>query len=417
MKLPWYLLGGSAALAGYAYLGYPVLVKALSTLRPSPRPSPPPAEWPRISITVPVYNEEAQIRELLESLLALDYPADRRQILIVSDASSDRTDEIVREYADRDVELLRLPARGGKTAAENAALPHLRGEIVVNTDASIRIHPQALRPLIAAFSDPEVGVASGRDLSVTSHEEDPNAGESGYVGYEMWVRACETRLGGIVGASGCFYAIRTELHRRLLPGALARDFAAPLIAREQGYRAVSVDQALCFVPRTPSLRREYRRKVRTMAGGMETLLYFDHLLNPFRYGAFSWMLFSHKVARWLVPAALAASAAGIGLQSVTDRQARWGIAAMAAGGALAGLGLAWPEGRKVPRPLAIAAYGAAGNVAVLHAWARALGQANNATWEPTRRAASPAQHGEKAAEKNGREAGSGSANPAGGRRG
>ncbi|MBA2244932.1 MAG: hypothetical protein H0W11_08240, partial [Gemmatimonadetes bacterium] len=135
------------------------------------------------------------------------------------------------------------------------------------------------------------------------------------------------------------------------------------------------------------------------------------------YGAFSWMLFSHKVARWLVPAALAASAAGIGLQSVTDRQARWGVAAMAAAGALAGLGLAWPEGRKVPRPLAIAAYGAAGNVAVLHAWARALGQANNATWEPTRRAASPALPGQKAAEKNGREAGDGSANLGGGRRG
>ena len=125
--------------------------------------------------------------------MLLDYPAERRQILIVSDASTDGTDEIVAEYADRGIELVRQPTRAGKTAAENAARSALRGDIIVNTDASIRIHPHSLKPLIAAFSDPSVGVASGRDVSVARLDDDSNVGESGYVDYEMRIRALETR--------------------------------------------------------------------------------------------------------------------------------------------------------------------------------------------------------------------------------
>src|SRR5690606_18334018 len=181
----------------YAYAGYPALLWLLQRTRRE-RPVAEPEEWPRISITVPAYNEEAQIRGTIESLLRLDYPADRRQILIVSDASTDRTDDIVREYADRGVELLRMPERRGKGAAENAAAQRLTGEIIVNTDASIRIAPDALKPLIARFTDPRVGLASGRDVSVAHVEEDANRGESGYVGYEMWVRKLETRIDGIV---------------------------------------------------------------------------------------------------------------------------------------------------------------------------------------------------------------------------
>src|SRR5690606_27509349 len=109
--------------------------------------------------------------------------------LVVSDASDDGTDVIVRSYADRGIELLRMPVRGGKSAAENAARPMLRGDIIVNTDASIRIDPNALKPLIGQFSDPRVGLASGRDVSVTRVDGELNVGESTYVGYEMWIRS------------------------------------------------------------------------------------------------------------------------------------------------------------------------------------------------------------------------------------
>jgi cellulose synthase/poly-beta-1,6-N-acetylglucosamine synthase-like glycosyltransferase len=310
-------------------------------------------------------------------------------VLVVSDASTDRTDEIVRGYADRGVELLRVPVRGGKTAAENAAREHLRGDIVVNTDASVRVAPGALKPLIARMADPEVGVASGRDVSVAEMNRDLNVGESGYVGYEMWVRDLETRVDSIVGASGCFYAIRKPLHMTQFPSGLSRDFACALIARERGYRAVSVNEAVCFVPRIQSLHREYRRKVRTLTRGLETLWYKRRLLNPVRYGLFAWMLASHKLIRWLAPWGLVL--AGVGGLLLAGALRSWVIAGMLVLPLLlAGCGWWWPERRRAPRPVTVPAYVVSGVVAALEAWMRALRGEMNAVWEPTRRSGAPA---------------------------
>jgi cellulose synthase/poly-beta-1,6-N-acetylglucosamine synthase-like glycosyltransferase len=338
-----------------------------------------------VSITVPAYNEEAQIRGLVESLLNIDYPKDRLELLIVSDASSDRTDEIVREYADQGVQLLRMPQRGGKTKAENAAADRLQGDIVVNTDASIRIDPNSLKPLVSVFRDPRVGLASGRDVSVGPGQSAGNVGESGYVGYEMSIRDLETRTGGIIGASGCFYAIRPELHRIPLPEALSRDFAAALHTIEHGFKAVSVPKAFCAVPRSTSLRKEYRRKVRTITRGMQTLWHKKPLLNPLTYGVHAWMLWSHKVARWTLPwAALAALFAMAVLAPIHS------LAAVVLAGSLvlllvAALGWILSERHDVPRVLSIPAFLVAGNLAAMHAVVRALSGDRDPTWEPTRR--------------------------------
>jgi cellulose synthase/poly-beta-1,6-N-acetylglucosamine synthase-like glycosyltransferase len=382
--------GVALAVVGYAYVGYPMLLLLLSALRRSHRArSPgvqePPVEWPMVSITIPVYNEAATIRGKLERLTSLDYPPERRQILVVSDASSDRTDEIVREFADRGVELLRLQQRVGKTAAENAARSLLRGGLVVNTDASVSIAAGALKPLVAAFTDGSVGVASGRDMSVASGGSRANEGESRYVGYEMWLRDLETRVEGIVGASGCFYAVRKHVHTFLVPAALSRDFAAPLIAREHGYRAVSVREAVCYVPRTASLRREYARKVRTITRGIETLLYKRHLLNPFRYGLFAWMLISHKLCRWFVPWALVLAGCALAVLSVFRPWARWVLGAAALAALVAALGWLWPERWRPPKIVRVLAYAFAAHIAVLHASLRAVRQELDPIWEPTRR--------------------------------
>lgn len=373
-------------LVGYAYAGYPLLLKGLAWVRgPRRLVRTAPAEWPLITIAVAMYNEEDQAAELVESLLALDYPPEMRQILIVSDGSTDRTDEIVAGYAEEGVELLRLEQRGGKTAAENAAASGIRGEIVVNTDASIRIHPDALKPLIAAFADPDVGLASGRDVSVSHVEDEANVGESGYVGYEMWVRDLETAVHGIVGASGCFYAIRTPLHRIPVPGFLSRDFAAALKCEEHGARAVSVRDAVCVVPRTPSLQKEYRRKVRTITRGMQTLLNRRHLLNPLRHTLFAWMLLSHKVARWAAPWAGVIGLVGLALLS-TDHAWALVLFLMFLGGATLGV-FGWILERHTTLTplLQLAAFGLMGNIAAMHAAIRALQGGRDAIWEPTRR--------------------------------
>lgn len=398
--------------AAYTFAGYPLALWLLARIRPRP-PAPPAARTaptarrtpapdaaagarpasepasdgalPHVSLTVPVYNEAAQIDELLENLLALDYPRDRLQILVISDASDDGTDEIVRSYAPRGVELLRVPVRRGKTAAENAARSHVRGDIVVNTDASIRLHPRAIRALVAAFADPTVGVASGRDVSTARDAGTSNEGEARYVGYEMWVRELETRVHGIVGASGCLFAMRRELHAHPTPEALSRDFDSALIARAHGMRAVTVPDAICYVPRTGSLRREYRRKTRTVTRGLATLLSRRHLLNPARHGVFAWMLFSHKLCRWLVPWAALAGIAGVAI--LAARATSPGIVAAAAVALATGGRAMWlrVDAGWIPRPVALALYVAAANVATLHAWARvALGRAEP-VWEPTRR--------------------------------
>ena len=379
------LLALSVTVGIVAYAAYPGWLWLTTRARARSRPAVPDA-WPLISIAVPAYNEVHSIAATLEQLLTLDYPADRRQIVVVSDASTDGTDDVVRGFASRGVELVRLAERGGKTAAENAAREHLRGDLVVQTDASVRIDRNALKPLIASFQDPLVGVASGRDVSVAREDGGATAGESGYVGYEMWVRDLETAAGGIVGASGCYYATRRALHMESVPESLSRDFAAPLIAREQGYRSVSVPEAVCYVPRTASLRREYRRKVRTMTRGLGTLLYKRHLLNPFRFGGFAVRLGMHKLIRWLVPWAAVLGVVGVVLAAAGG--AAWARAAVVLGlaGAVVAVGAwFWPDERPLPRPLGLPAFAFWGVVAGLHAWVNALRGELHPTWEPTRR--------------------------------
>lgn len=394
MALLLTVVAACAAIVVYSYFLYPALLWLLARVRRAPdivRADPP--EWPRISITLPAYNAEATLRPVLEALTQLEYPADRRQILVVSDGSTDGTDALVREYADRGVDLLRVEGRLGKTEVENHAFAHLTGEIVVNTDASVTIRPDAVQRLVRAFADPKVGVASARDVSVASVGATGHASEAAYVGYEMWVRDLETAVSGIIGSSGCLYAIRASLHRRQLPGHLSRDFSSALWARMNGYRAVSVRDAICFVPRAASMQIEYRRKIRTMSRGIQTLFYHGALLNPFTQGVFAWMLWSHKLIRWLVPwALLVGAAATLAAGFVALRMpAPWpalGVAVL--GGAVAALGLAtlgWTAASP-PRLAAMAAYFVSGTWAGLVAWKRALLDERAPVWEPTPRALS-----------------------------
>ena len=266
----------------------------------------------------------------------------------------------------------------------------VRSELIVNTDATVRLAPSALRTLVRSFADPTVGVASGRDVSVGAHGSEANRGEGGYVGYEMWVRQLETQFHSIVGASGCFYATRRHLYDGAFPEGLSRDFASALIARRRGYRAVSVQDAICLVPRTTSLRSEFKRKVRTMARGLQTLWYMRTLMNPLKYGRFAFCLISHKLCRWLVSLLLPLSVAGLAMLTPSQPAARVALGALVIAAAAALVAMRWPERRRVPALLALPAFGFASFVAGFFAWMRALSGQASAVWEPTRRAAAAA---------------------------
>jgi len=379
------LVAVPSVLFGYAYLGYPAILWLLTRRASWSPPASEPPEWPPITIVLPVYNEERVIRQTIESLLAVDYPAERKQVLVFSDASTDGTHAIVREYATRGVELVALPERRGKTAAENQSARHARGDVIINTDATTRILPHAIKPLVSVFQDPTVGVASGRDLSSAAGAVEDTMAESGYVGYEMWVRDLETRFGSIVGASGCFMAVRRTLFDQLFPEALSRDFASPLLARAAGYRAVSVPAATALVPRARALGVEYRRKTRTMARGLETLWYLRQLLNPLRYGGFAWMLWSHKAARWFGFLMAPLGLVGLVLLAPASIIARALLSIAGAGLACGLAAFVWPPDRKIPKVIAAAGYLLGGAAAAIAAWGRALRGERNPIWEPTRR--------------------------------
>jgi cellulose synthase/poly-beta-1,6-N-acetylglucosamine synthase-like glycosyltransferase len=384
--VPTSLLGLSVLIAAYAFVFYPILLLIGVAVRGRSRVTQQPTAWPEITIAVPVHNEERHIAGKIENLLAIEYPSNKRHILVVSDASTDGTDEIVRRYSHMGVQLVRQPERRGKTAAENLARAHVRGSIVITTDASTRIDAGVIKHLVQAFENPEIGVASSNNISVSTRASDVVRAESWYTRYDMWVRDLESQLGGIVGASGALFACTSAVFDELLPEALSRDFAAPLVAREQGLKSVLVREAHCSVPRSVSLGREYRRKVRTMSRGLETLFFKRHLLNPFRYRMFAIQLASHKLIRWLVPWAMVAIAISIASLALTGVPwARWASLGLGLSVAAGLVGLFWARRGTPPALLSAAAYLVAGVVAGIHAWVNALRGELSPTWEPTRR--------------------------------
>jgi len=372
------------ATALYAYVAYPAIIWAVARRRSRGNDDAQGNDWPAVTITVPVYNAVSSIRATLERLLELDYPRDRLQLLVLSDASNDGTDDVAREFAGRGIELMRAPNRLGKTAAENAAVAVAQGDIIVNVDATVVVPADSLKRLIRAFDDPTVGVASGRDVSVGAADKQDTGAESGYTRYEMWVRDLETRAGTIVGASGCFYGIRRMIRVSPLAVGLSWDFASTLVARCQGYRSVSVSDAVCIVPRTAEIRFELRRKARTMARGLSTLFHFRALMNPFSHGRFALMLISHKLLRWVPYLLTPLAVLALGLLATRSSIALVFLAAVGVG-LLAGAAVI-RYGRPVTfQPLALAGFAVAAFSAGFLAWCDALRGARMVTWEPTPR--------------------------------
>ncbi len=381
------LIAAPLVLGVYAFVIYPALVWIWSRLRPSFTLAAEPEHWPAVTILIVAYNEEHRLRRTIETALTVDYPPELLDILVVSDASSDGTDDLVRNYGDERVRLLRQPSRRGKPAGENASGAHVRGEYVVSIDASILIPRDSLKPLVRALLVPGVGLASGRDISVGDEAREGNKAESSYVGLEMTLRSYETRVHSIVGASGCFYAARRDLHALPLPEHLSRDFAAASVARAHGYRAVSVDDATCLVPRTPTLKAELRRKSRTMARGLGTLVYLRGMMNPFKYGSYALMMASHKLARWLLFPALLGWVFGPLLLIKAAPYTLLLTVGMLVGLALARLTLTWPDDKRLPKLVAFPGYIFVSIVAGWLAWLQLLKGEKLATWEPTKRPA------------------------------
>jgi cellulose synthase/poly-beta-1,6-N-acetylglucosamine synthase-like glycosyltransferase len=317
----------SLAFCAYTLFGYPLLLGLLARLRPRPVRK---AAWPAtVSIILPVYNGEPWIAAKLESILALNYPAELVEILVVSDGSTDATASIVHSVTGRaKIVFLAVPKRG-KAAALNAALARAGGEILFFTDVRQQLHPDSLANLVACFADPEVGVASG-ELVIREGAGLEEASVGLYWKYEKWIRKQQSRLDSVLGATGCIYAMRRQLASPLPEDTLNDDMYLPLAAFFRGLRVILDDSALAFDYPT-QLAGEFRRKVRTLAGVYQIVGFYPALMGPRNR---MWIhFFSHKLARLLMPwAMLAAAVAGFGLPAPWKV---WAIGAQAAAYTLA----------------------------------------------------------------------------------
>jgi glycosyltransferase involved in cell wall biosynthesis len=296
----WSLVG----LILWTYAGYPLLLAILAPLSRR-RLAVAPIE-PTISVIISAYNEEKAIGQKLENTLAMDYPPGKLQVIVASDCSTDRTHEIVGQFADRGVELVVLPHRGGKTAAQNAAVERARGEVLVFTDATTTFGPDTLRELVKGFADPRVGCVDAAHESISTRGTVVGRGGRTYRAYEGRIKELEARVHSLIGVTGCLYAVRASLYEPLDTD-LISDFVIAGHVVSKGCIAVTSDRIVTRETTHEDASKEFEMRVRVIVRSINGLVREARMLNPFRYGFFSFQLLSHKVLRYLVPELLLAT--------------------------------------------------------------------------------------------------------------
>ncbi len=293
----------SLAIIALIYVGYPILVFIASRLFPWPVRQV--DITPSVSVIIAAYNEENDLAAKIENTLSLDYPKDKLEIVVASDCSTDRTDEIVRSFAKRGVILHRQPFRHGKTIAQNRAVKVSSGDILIFSDATTVYEKEAIREIVRSFADPEVGCVAGQLVYVNRAHSGVGKGCKSYWGYEKFIKACESRIGSLIGVSGCLYAVRRSCHARLA-GDMIDDLVIATEIHLQGLRTVYEPNAISVEDTNLRSRDEFRMRVRVIEQTMNAIDRYRVVLNPFRHGMFAFQMVCHKLLRytislWLLP--------------------------------------------------------------------------------------------------------------------
>jgi poly-beta-1,6-N-acetyl-D-glucosamine synthase len=304
------------ALVAYTYVGYGILMWLLVKLkrfggRERAAPLLPDDRSPTVSLVIAAYNEQHFAETKAANTLALDYPADKLQIIFVTDGSTDGTPDLLRAHERFTV--LHQPGRAGKIAAMHRAMAYVTGEVCVFTDANTLLNPLALRHLVKHYQHPDVGgVAGEKRIASAGADSASGAGEGAYWKYESFLKRADAQLYSVVGAAGELFSVRTALYQPVPPNSLLDDFMISLRVAQHGYprrqgRIMYEPDAYATEDASASIEEEMKRKVRISAGGIQSIVWLAALLNPFRYGVLSFTYVSHRVLRWtLAPAALLA---------------------------------------------------------------------------------------------------------------
>ncbi len=382
----------AAFLVVYPYLVYPPVLAFLARTHPAPAATTlagSAEDLPFVTLVVSAFNEEAVLPRKLENSLAIDWPADRFEVLVVSDASTDRTDEIVREAGTRDprVLLLRQDERRGKSAGLNKAVAAARGELIVFSDANAMYEPDAVRYLAAAFADPAVGYVVGAALYHDPQGNRAAESEGLYWKLEMTLKRLESAFDSVVGGDGAIYAIRRSLFWELQDDDIS-DFVNPLLIVAAGHRGLFEPRAKCWEHAGDRFEKEFGRKRRIVNRTWRAFRRYGGRLDQGRHPRFLFMLWSHKVIRWF-----AAPLIAVAWIANTFLLGKGGLYALTWATIALSVVLAWrgrrleARGRPLPKPVALLYYFYAVNLAgILGIWDEARG-VRHATWDHIRKEA------------------------------
>ncbi len=319
----------------YVYFGYPALLWILTRGKPGIthfRED----SFPSVALIISCYNEADVIREKLQNALELDYPEELLRIIVVSDGSDDGTDELVREFTDTRITLIRQEGRLGKTMGLNLAMEQVTENVTVFSDANAMYAPDAIEKLVRNLADPSVGYVVGAALYTDGSSGASAQNENLYWRYELAIKSMESRLHSVVGGDGAIYAIQTKLWEPLHQQDI-NDFVNPLQIVAKGYRGVFDAEAKCFEETAGDFDREVARKERIVNRSIRGLMRVKATMNPLRSGVFSWQVISHKLLRWLIPLFLAIGAFGSAILALRG----YGLFQLITLGAVTLLLLAW----------------------------------------------------------------------------
>ena len=282
----------------YSYFIYPVILFFMKKKRSSRGSLNDSDTKKNVTLIITVHNEEERIARKLDNTLAIDYPDSQIEIIVASDASTDKTHEIVSRYENNRVRLVCVDEHKGKEYAQWKAINEASGDILIFSDVATDIPEDAISRMVQYFDDPVVGAVSSEDRFIS--EEGQVVGEGLYVRYEMWLRRMETDVCSLVGLSGSFFAVRKDVCDEW-DIEVPSDFNTALNCVKKGYVAISASDVHGYYKDVKDNKKEFQRKVRTVLRGISAVAKKVEVLNPLKYGVFSFLVWSHKIMRWLVP--------------------------------------------------------------------------------------------------------------------
>ncbi len=304
----------AAALIFYIYFGYGALVwfvlKGKSFFKKEE--STKHVGLPAVTLVIPAFNEEEYIDAKIKNSLALDYPKDKLEIIVITDGSTDNTAARARKFAE--VTTLHKHERGGKAAAMNRAMSFVTTPIVAFSDANTLLNPEAMVHLTSPFADKLVGAVAGEKRVIAGEQANAaGQGEGLYWKYESALKRMDAELYSVVGAAGELFAVRTDLYVEVESDTILDDFMLSLRVNEQGFRVMYAPEAFAMETGSANIEEEWKRKVRICAGGFQSISRLTSLLNPFKHGVLTFQYLSHRVFRWTLAPLLLVGLFGLNL--------------------------------------------------------------------------------------------------------